>query len=358
MTKFYPVTVADVRRETRDAIILTLDVPDEHKEAFSFSPGQYLTLRTNIDGGEVRRSYSICAAPMEGRLRVGIKKIAGGVFSNWVSEQLAPGHIIEAMPPMGNFFVPLDHTQKRHFVGFAAGSGITPLLSIVKTTLLAEPQSSFTLFYGNRASSSIMFREELEDLKNEHLERFSLIHILSREQQDIDLFNGRLTKEKCDQLLEHWVDASTIDTAFICGPQDMMLGVAKSLEEHGLDKRKIKFELFATSTPGRRPRKLEEEQARNHKDLCEATIVIDGRARTLSFEKGTASVLDAATQEGLELPYACKGGVCSTCRAMLVEGEVDMDANFALEDYEIARGYILTCQSYPVSDRILVDFDK
>jgi ring-1,2-phenylacetyl-CoA epoxidase subunit PaaE len=358
MTKFYPVTVADVRRETRDAIILTLDVPDEHKEAFSFSPGQYLTLRTNIDGDEIRRSYSICAAPMEGRLRVGIKKIAGGVFSNWVSEKLAPGHVIEAMPPMGNFFVPLDQAQKRHFVGFAAGSGITPLLSIVKTTLLAEPQSSFTLFYGNRASSSIMFREELEDLKNEHLERFSLIHILSREQQDIDLFNGRLTKEKCDQLLEHWVDASTIDAAFICGPQDMMLGVAQSLEEHGLDKRKIKFELFATSTPSRRPRTPEETQARNHKDLCEATIVIDGRARTLSFEKGTASVLDAATHEGLELPYACKGGVCSTCRAMLVEGEVDMDANFALEDYEIARGYILTCQSYPVSDKILVDFDK
>jgi ring-1,2-phenylacetyl-CoA epoxidase subunit PaaE len=357
MTKFYPVTVADVRRETRDAIILTLDVPDEHREAFRFSPGQYLTLRTNIDGDEVRRSYSICAAPSEDRLRVGIKKIAGGVFSNWVSEQLAPGQVIEAMPPMGNFFVPLDQTRKRHFVGFAAGSGITPLLSIIKTTLVAEPQSSFTLFYGNRASSSIMFREELEDLKNEHLERFSLIHILSREQQDIDLFNGRLSKAKCDQLLDHWIDASSIDTAFICGPQDMMLGVAQSLEEHGLDKRQIKFELFATSTPSRRQRRLE-AAAEEAKNLCEATIVIDGRARTLSFEKGTASVLDAATNEGLELPYACKGGVCSTCRAMLVEGEVDMDANFALEDYEIARGYILTCQSYPVSDKILVDFDK
>jgi ring-1,2-phenylacetyl-CoA epoxidase subunit PaaE len=358
MTKFYPVTVADVRRETRDAIILTLDVPDEHREAFRFSPGQYLTLRTNIDGDEVRRSYSICAAPSEDRLRVGIKKIAGGVFSNWVSEQLAPGQVIEAMPPMGNFFVPLDQTRKRHFVGFAAGSGITPLLSIIKTTLVAEPQSSFTLFYGNRASSSIMFREELEDLKNEHLERFSLIHILSREQQDIDLFNGRLSKAKCDQLLDHWIDASSIDTAFICGPQDMMLGVAQSLEEHGLDKRQIKFELFATSTPSRRQRRLEAAAEEEAKNLCEATIVIDGRARTLSFEKGTASVLDAATNEGLELPYACKGGVCSTCRAMLVEGEVDMDANFALEDYEIARGYILTCQSYPVSDKILVDFDK
>jgi ring-1,2-phenylacetyl-CoA epoxidase subunit PaaE len=358
MTKFYPVTVSDIRRETRDAIVLTLDVPEEHKDAFRFSQGQYLTLRTNINGDEVRRSYSICAAATDAQLRVGIKKIADGLFSNWASSQLAPGQVIEAMPPMGNFFVPLDESRKRHFVGFAAGSGITPLLSIVKTTLVAEPRSSFTLFYGNRASSSIMFREELEDLKNEHLDRFSLIHILSREQQDIDLFNGRLNKEKCDQLLDHWIDVASIDTAFICGPQDMMLGVAQSLEEHGLDKRQIKFELFATSTPGRRQRRPDEARAEDRKNLCEATVVIDGRARTFSFEKGAASVLDAGTAEGLELPYACKGGVCSTCRAMLVEGEVDMDANFALEDYEIARGYILTCQSYPVTDKIVVDFDK
>jgi len=358
MTKFYPVTVSDIRRETRDAIVLTLDVPEEHKDAFRFSQGQYLTLRANIDGDEVRRSYSICAATTDAQLRIGIKKVAGGLFSNWASEKLAPGQVIEAMPPMGNFFVPLEATLKRHFVGFAAGSGITPLLSIVKTTLKAEPHSTFTLFYGNRASSSIMFREELEDLKNEHLDRFSLIHVLSREQQDIDLFNGRLNKEKCDQLLDHWIDVSTIDTAFICGPQDMMLGVAQSLEEHGLDKRQIKFELFATSTPSRRQRRTEEAKAEDRKNLCEATVIIDGRARTFSFEKGTASVLDAATGEGLELPYACKGGVCSTCRAMLVEGEVDMDANFALEDYEVARGYILTCQSYPVTDKILVDFDK
>ncbi len=358
MTKFYQVTVSDIRRETRDAIILTLDVPDEHTDAFRFSQGQYLTLRTNIDGDEVRRSYSICAAATDAHLRVGIKKVADGLFSNWASSQLATGQVIEAMPPMGNFFVPLEEGRKRHFVGFAAGSGITPLLSIVKTTLMAEPQSSFTLFYGNRASSSIMFREELEDLKNEHLDRFSLIHILSREQQDIDLFNGRLNKEKCDQLLDRWMDVSSIDTAFICGPQDMMLGVAQSLEGHGLDKRQIKFELFATSTPSRRQRHPDEARAEDRKNLCEATVVIDGRARTFAFEKGTASVLDAGTAEGLELPYACKGGVCSTCRAMLVEGEVDMDANFALEDYEVARGYILTCQSYPVTDKILVDFDK
>jgi len=358
MVQFYPLTVADVRRETRDAIVLTFDVPAEQRDNFQFAPGQYLTLRAQLDGYEVRRSYSICAAAGEPRLRVGIKKIPGGLFSGWAHEQLAPGRVLEAMPPMGNFGVSLDPALQRHFVAFVAGSGITPVLSIVKSTLRAEPQSTFTLFYGNRASSTIMFREELEDLKNEHLDRFSLIHILSREQQDIDLFNGRIDKAKCDQLLDRWVDPASIDTAFICGPQDMMLGVARSLEEHGLDKRQIKFELFATATPSRRQRTPQASEAEVARDLCEATVVIDGRARSFAFEKGSASVLDAAMKEGIELPYACKGGVCSTCRAMLVEGEVDMDANFALEDYEIARGYILTCQSYPVTNKILVDYDK
>ena len=358
MVQFYPLTVADVRRETRDAIVLTFDVPAEQRDNFQFAPGQYLTLRAQLDGDEVRRSYSICAAAGEPRLRVGIKKIPGGLFSGWAHEQLAPGRVLEAMPPMGNFGVSLDPALQRHFVAFVAGSGITPVLSIVKSTLRAEPQSSFTLFYGNRASSTIMFREELEDLKNEHLDRFSLIHILSREQQDIELFNGRIDKAKCDQLLERWVDPGSIDTAFVCGPQDMMLAVAHSLEEHGLDKRQIKFELFATATPSRRQRTPQAAEAEVGQDLCEATVVIDGRARSFAFEKGSASVLDAAMKEGIELPYACKGGVCSTCRAMLVEGEVDMDANFALEDYEIARGYILTCQSYPVTNKILVDYDK
>jgi ring-1,2-phenylacetyl-CoA epoxidase subunit PaaE len=358
MTRFFPLTVSDVRRETRDAIVLTLDVPAEHRGDFRFAPGQYLTFRAHVEGEEVRRSYSICAAAGEPHLRVGIKKIPGGLFSAWAHTELAPGRVLDAMPPMGNFGVPLDPDQRRHFVGFAAGSGITPVLSLVKSTLQGEPHSSFTLFYGNRASSTIMFREELEDLKNEHLDRFSLIHILSREQQDIDLFNGRLDKAKCDQLLERWVDPSSIDAAFICGPQDMMLAVSQSLEEHGVEKSRIKFELFATATPSRRQRPAQSVEAEVGRDLCEATVVIDGRARTFTFEKGTASVLDAAMNEGIELPYACKGGVCSTCRAMLVEGEVDMDANFSLEDYEIASGYILTCQSYPVTNKVVIDYDK
>ena len=358
MTRFYPLAVVDVKRETREALVVTLEPSPEHREIFRFAPGQYLTFRARVDGDEVRRSYSICAGVHEPHLKVGIKRLSSGLFSAWAHERLAPGEVVEAMPPMGNFGVALDPAGRRHFVAFAAGSGITPVLSILKSTLAIEPHSSFTLFYGNRASSTIMFREELEDLKNEYLDRFSLIHILSREQQDIDLFNGRIDKGKCDQLLERWVDPSAIDTAFVCGPQDMMLAVAQSLEEHGLDKRQIKFELFATATPSPRRSQPQRAEAETRRDLCEATVVIDGRARTFAFEKGTSSLLDAAMREGMELPYACKGGVCSTCRAMLVEGEVDMDANFALEDYEIARGYILTCQSYPVTNKIHVDFDK
>jgi len=357
MAKFYPLTVSDVRPETRDAVVVTFRVAREHADEFHFRQGQYLTLRTKIDGEEVRRSYSICAAVQDPNLRVGIKKVPDGQFSSWANDELKAGDVLEAMPPMGSFFVPLDPANKKNYVAFAGGSGITPVLGIIKTTLLAEPESTFTLFYGNRASSTIMFREELEDLKNENLGRFRLVHILDREQQDVDLFNGILNREKCDQLLKLWVDASTIDMAFICGPEVMMLQVADALQAAGLDKRQIKFELFA-SQGGKGGRKARPQAVSKAENKCAATIVIDGRGRTFDMPKGTATILDAALGEGMELPYACKGGVCSTCRALVSEGEVEMDANFALEDYEVARGYILTCQSYPVSDKVVVDFDQ
>lgn len=357
MATFHPLTVTEVRRETRDAVVLTLEPPAGQEDAFRFTQGQYLTLRAIIDGEELRRSYSICAAAHEPRLKVGIKKVQDGLFSTWANSEVRPGQVLEAMPPMGSFHVPLDPTARGHYAGFAAGSGITPLLSIVKTTLKAEPRSSFSLFYGNRASSTIMFREDLEDLKNEHLQRFSLVHVLSREQQEIELFNGRIDKEKCRQLFAHWLDVASVDAAFICGPQSMMLDVSESLREHGLDQRQIKFELFATAESGRKRRPRAQAVA-TRSELCQATVVLDGRARSFELPKNGPSVLDAALGEGVEAPYACKAGVCSTCRAMLVEGQVDMDANYALEDYEVARGYILACQAYPASDRIVVDFDR
>jgi len=359
LNRFIPLTVTAVTRETRDSVVVTLAAPEAHGPAFAFKQGQYLTLRTTLDGEEVRRSYSICSAVQDGILRVGIKKVEGGRFSTWANETLAPGDMVEAMPPMGSFYTPLDPDNRKHYAGFAAGSGITPILGILKTTLFTEPASSFSLFYGNRASSSIMFREELEDLKNRYLERLNLIHVLSREQQDIDLFNGRIDRAKCDALFEHWLDAGGIDTAFICGPQSMMLEVSNALQAHGLDKSRIKFELFGTGTRHETRREAGGAATGPSRGAsCEATIKLDGRSRTFTLEKNSDALLDAALNQGLELPYACKGGVCSTCRALLVEGEVDMDANFALEDYEIARGYILTCQSYPVTDRVVVDFDQ
>jgi ring-1,2-phenylacetyl-CoA epoxidase subunit PaaE len=355
---FYPLSVSDVRRDTRDAVVVTLRPPEEHKKTFQFKQGQYLTFRALLDGEEVRRSYSICSAVQDPDLRVGIKKVQDGQFSTWANEQLEPGQVLEAMPPAGNFYVPLNPANRNHYVGFAGGSGITPVLGILKTTLLTEPHSRFTLIYGNEASSTIMFREELEDLKNSFMGRFSLIHILNREQQDVELFNGLITKEKCEHLFKHWLDLATVDTAFICGPQPMMLAIADALQAHGMAKSRIKFELFASPGTPTRERKPGAEGVASRRDICEATVIIDGRARTFSMEKKTDTLLDAGMREGLELPYACKGGVCSTCRAMLVEGEVDMDANFALEDYEIARGYILTCQSYPATDKVVVDYDK
>jgi ring-1,2-phenylacetyl-CoA epoxidase subunit PaaE len=357
MPTFYPLTVAAVRRETRNAVVLSLEVPDEFKAGFRFKQGQYLTFRRVIDGDEVRRSYSICSATQDAELRVGIKKVDGGVFSTWANERLEVGSQLEAMAPAGSFHVPLDAENHRHYAGFACGSGITPILSILKTTLYTEPHSRFTLFYGNRASSTIMFREALEDLKNQCLERLNLVHILSREQQDIELLDGHIDLEKCTHLFRHWLDVKTVDTAFICGPQDMMLAVSEALRDHGLDRTRIKFELFATDAARQIKRKRTKAPAASRAARCAATVVIDGRARSFELEKNQQTVLEAGLEEGLELPYACKAGVCSTCRAMLMDGEVDMNVNFALEDYEVDRGYILTCQSYPVTDKVIVDFD-
>lgn len=357
MSKFYPLTVTHVQRETRDAVVLTLVPQDDVAAQFGFIQGQYLTFRQTIEGEEVRRSYSICAAIQDPAIRVGIKHVSDGLFSGWANESVSVGDTLEAMPPMGSFYSELDANQSRHYVAFVGGSGITPVLGIIKTTLLAEPRSSFTLFYGNRASGSIMFREELEDLKNEYLGRFQLLHILDREQQDVELLNGIMDKEKCSNLLAQWVDAAEIYMAFICGPEVMMLQASEALQDAGVARDRIKFELFASQAgKGRAPRKT--NVTTKSQSNCEVDIIVDGRRRTIDMKKGEQTVLDAGTEQGLELPYACKGGVCSTCRALLVEGDVDMDVNFALEDYEVQRGYILTCQSYPVSDKIVVDYDQ
>src|SRR5437016_738768 len=356
MSKFHPLTVASVARETRDAIALCFEVPAELRDAFQFVQGQHLTLRADIGGEDVRRSYSICSAVQDDVLRIAVKKAPGGIFSSWANERLAPGQTIEVMPPMGHFNVPLHADNKKHYVGFAAGSGITPLLSIIKTTLLTEPESEFTLFYGNRSSSAVIFREELADLKDRFLERLNLVYVMSREPQDIEILNGRIDRKKTDALLDHWVDIGDVDTAFVCGPDGMMQAVAESLHAHGLPKSRIKIELFAASIPKHEHKA--HAGASPGRTECAVTVVLDGARREYTLEKDKENILDAALKQGIELPYSCKGGVCSTCRAKLIEGEVDMDVNFALEDYELARGFILCCQSYPVTDRVVVDFDQ
>ena len=356
MSKFHPLTVASVARETRDAVALCFDVPPQLADAFRFVQGQHLTLRADINGDDLRRSYSICSAVQDATLSIAVKKAPGGVFSAWANEQIKPGHTIEVMPPMGHFNVPLNAANQKHYVGFAAGSGITPLLPIVKTTLFIEPHSQFTLFYGNRSSSAVMFREELADLKDRYLDRFNLVYVMSREAQDIEILNGRIDRKKADALLEHWVDLNDIDTAFICGPDGMMRAVSESLQAHGFPKSRIKIELFAASIP-KHEHKVHAPPQPGHTD-CAVTVIIDGSERQYRLEKDKETILDAGLKQGIELPYSCKGGVCSTCRAKLIEGEVDMDVNFALEDYEVARGYILCCQSYPVTDKVVVDFDQ
>jgi len=356
LSKFHPLSVASVERETRDAIAITFAVPDALREQFRYAQGQHLTVRAKIGGADVRRSYSICSAVQDDALRIAVKKSPGGVFSTWANEALKAGDVIEVMPPLGHFNVPLDASAARHYLGFAAGSGITPLLSIIKTTLAAEPRSRVTLVYGNRASGSVMFKEELAALKDSYLDRLNLVHVLSREAQDIELLHGRIDRAKADAILTHWVPIADIDTAFVCGPEGMMEAVVAALAARGFPESKIKVERFAASIP-KHTHVVPATPAPGHAE-CEATVTLDGTTRTYTLEKGKENLLDAGLRNGIELPYSCKGGVCSTCRCRLVEGEVDMDVNFALEDYEVARGFILACQSYPVTDKVVIDFDQ
>ena len=344
-----------MRRDTRDAIVVSFDVPAALRERFAFAHGQFLTLRAHAGGEELRRSYSICSGADDGDLRVAIKRVGGGRFSSWAHDHLVPGAVVDVAPPDGRFGVPLEPGAAHHYLGFAAGSGITPLLSIVKTTLAGEPHSRFTLVYGNRASSSVMFREELQDLKDRYLGRLALLFVMSREAQDVELFSGRIDREKCDALLDGWIDLPTVDAAFVCGPEEMTRAVAASLEARGLASDRIKTELFVAAPRGASafvPREMAGDA-----NTCEAYAILDGRRHAFTIEKGKETVLDAGLRQGLDLPYSCKGGVCSTCRVKLVEGEVDMDVHYALEDYEIARGFVLMCQSYPVTDRIGLDVD-
>lgn len=358
MSKFHTLTIREVRPETRDTVSVSFAVPAELKDSFRYTQGQHLVMRTFIDGEEVRRSYSICTAVSDDDLRVAIKRIPGGLFSSFANEQLKAGDTLEVMPPAGHFSIPLDPARAGNYLAVAAGSGITPILSIVKTTLETEPDSRFTLIYGNRSSASTIFREQLEDLKNQYLDRLNLIFVFSREQQDIDLYNGRIDAAKCDALFSRWVDAPNLDAAFICGPVEMTEAVRDALRRHDLIAERIHFELFTAGNAGAEKRAAREAAARVEGAVSQVTVVSDGRSLSFELARNTQNLLDAGNAHGMDLPYSCKAGVCSTCKCKVVEGEVEMDANFALEDYEVAAGYVLSCQAFPVSDKVVLDFDQ
>lgn len=353
---FHPLTVKEVRRETPDCVSVVFNIPDELRKDFAFLQGQSLTLRTTINGEEVRRTYSICSSPLENEWRVAIKKVEGGLFSAFANEQLKQGDQLEVMEPVGRFNTELDPAQQLNYLAFAAGSGITPVLSIIKTTLATEPLSHFTLVYGNRNRGSVIFFDELEGLKNKYMQRFNLVHVFSRERTDTPLNFGRIDTEKLKEL-DKLTGFPMMDEFFICGPEEMIFCVKDYLENAGIDKKKIHFELF-TSPGQKKGTRLKEQGTSVSGTESRITIKLDGRSFDFGLPMNSdLSVLDAALKQGADLPYACKGGMCCTCKAKLLEGEVSMDVHWGLEEEEVEKGYILTCQSHPRTEKIVVDFD-
>ncbi|HKK80179.1 MAG TPA: 1,2-phenylacetyl-CoA epoxidase subunit PaaE [Phaeodactylibacter sp.] len=358
MPKFHPLIVKEVRPETEECVSVAFELPAELRQAYQFLPGQYLTLKAEINGEEVRRSYSICTSPVEEELRVAVKKVPHGRFSTYANEQLKAGDELEVMTPMGRFHTELDPSHEKEYVAFAAGSGITPIMSIMKSVLSQEPKSHFTLFYGNRGVDSIIFREQIEGLKNEYIGRLRLFHILSREKLGSPLLSGRITADKCEQFYDKLIDPSTVDEFFLCGPQPMIESIRETLLDRGVDRKKIHFELFNTgNSKAAKPQKEETIAEALPEIEAMVDIKLDGNHFEFPLSSRADTILDGALKAGADLPYACKGGVCSTCRAKLTEGEVKMDVNYALEPEEVEAGFILTCQAHPKSDKVAVDFD-
>ena len=353
MVQFYKLEVIGIHKTIRDAVVLTLQ--PENNISFDFIQGQYLTFKKEFDGEELRRSYSICSNKNDGILQVGIKRVDGGAFSTWANSELQVGDSLEVMPPMGNFYAEDTNKEDKHYLAFAGGSGITPILSILRTGLENDEDARFTLVYANRNLNTIMFREELEDLKNLHMGRLNIIHILEDESQDIDLFQGRVDAVKCSSLFKSWIEIETVSMAYICGPEPMMLAIVEALKTHGLKKDDIRFELFASGQPGRAKKRAASKQS--NEEGIRGRVTLNGESRSITVAANT-TLLEAALENNVEAPYACKAGVCSTCKAKVVEGEVEMIANHSLEDYEVEAGFVLSCQCYPVSDKVVWDYDE
>ncbi len=353
MAKFHTLTIKSISRPTEESVAISFDIPTDLKNEFRFIQGQHLTLKKDIDGEDTRRTYSLCTCPLDDDLTVVVKKLKGGRFSTYANEEFKPGDEIEVMPPHGSFYTELDPENEKTYVAFVAGSGITPVISILETTLRSEPKSEFILFYGNRKTSTIIFQERLEALKNKFLGRLSLYHILDEERQESDLFNGMIDDEKIRVFANVFFDPQKTDEFFTCGPEPMMLAVRDTLKNLGVNEKKVHLELFTSPVGklGTTQKEVEHQEAHS-----EITVVLDGNSITFPYDS-KESILDVAFQNGADLPYACKGGVCSTCVAKVEEGEVDMEINYALEPDELERGLVLTCQSRPKTDKVKLSFD-
>jgi ring-1,2-phenylacetyl-CoA epoxidase subunit PaaE len=351
---FHPLRVAAVERLTEDSVAVTFDVPDDLRDEFRFNPGQHLSVKAAALGEDVRRNYSICAPATGGPLRIGVKRIPEGVFSAFVADRLKPGDTLDVMTPTGTFSTRLDPAQAKRYVAVAAGSGITPVLSILATALEVEPDSTAALVYVNRRTSTIMFLEELEDLKNRFPDRFQLIHVLGHEMTEVELLSGRLDVDRFDRILDSILPVDEVDDWFLCGPLAMTDPVRGVLLGRGVSTENVHRELFHVGAPPRRRVRPADRPATG----ARVTVILDGRAVDLTVPPDGDSILDATLQVRSDAPFACKNAVCGTCRARVTEGKVEMDANYALEPDELQRGYILTCQAHPVTDRVVVDFDQ
>ena len=354
---FHKLKIAEVRRETPDAVSVRFEIPEHLKQVFAFKAGQHLTLRTELDGEDVRRNYSVCVAPSENEMRIAIKQMTPGRFSGWANANLREGFEIEVLPPMGRFVAPDSAVQNPYYVALAGGSGITPVISIVKTVMEMQPTARFVLLYGNRNSASVIFLEELAGLKNRYMDRLELYHFLEDEAEEIELFNGRLDREKCEAVFDSLVDVNSADAFFICGPGPMMDAAEAALLSRHVPPEKILIERFTSSALS--AEQLAQREALQQKAAgTELIVTLDGRRVKIAFDPTKGSILDCVQAAGMPAPYACKGGVCTTCRAKILEGQVTMTKNYGLNEDEVADGYVLTCQSVPVSAQVALSYDE
>ncbi len=354
MRQFHSLKIKSIQRETRDSVRIALRVPDELQTEYQYLPGQHLPFELELDGKKLRRTYSICSGPNEA-LEIGVRIQPGGRFSEYAANVLATGDAIDVMPPSGQFHLELDAANAKDYVGFAAGSGITPILAMIKSVLATEPKSRFILFYGNRKQSTTMFIEDLYALKNQYMERLQLNFVFSQEEQEFEPMAGRLDGDKVRELYKHFGAGLRATDCFVCGPDTMIRDVTAALLDLGMDAAHVHSERFGV------PRKASAEKPRvapRTAEQAEITVIMDGHIRSFDMQRDDANIVDAAADHGIELPYSCKGGVCATCRCHVRDGEVTMETNYGLEPWEVAAGFVLACQSRPVSESVTLDYDK